>query len=108
MPQSQIQDPGLLAFNFDTHTVTNSSDDGYSDPEATGAMINIPIYGDDGVLVILPSTTNEPNIGFGNITLYDKKNKNWYYQFASGDIPLPRTQFCAVGIQGDKNPYFEM
>lgn len=103
-----FQDPGLLTFNFDTLTVTNSSDDGYSEPEAIGAIINIPIYGDDGVRVILPSTLDSPNYGFGNITLYDKKNKKWYWQFASGEIPRPRAKFCAVGMQGDENPYFEM
>lgn len=99
--------PGLLTFDFDTHTMTNSSDDGYFTSQNPGAMINIPMYGDNGVIVILPNGDGQ-SVGFNNITFYDKKNNKRYSQVASGDIPQPRSDFCAVGIEGDENPYFEM
>lgn len=96
---------GLLTFDFDTLTLTNSSDDGFEygkDKDYHQAMINIPIYGYNGVLVVLTLGS------FNNITLYDKKTKKRYHQMASGDIPQPRSHFCAVGIEGDEKPYFEM
>lgn len=108
MPQSGISPPGLLMFDFETLTITNSSDDGYIPSQTPGAMINIPIYGENGVLAILPKFDERKNVGFNNITFYDKKNKKRYTQVASGDIPEPRSNFCAVGIEGDEKPYFEM
>lgn len=106
--------PGLLMFDFNTLKFTNSSDGNYLAPETSlhrwprGAMINVSTYGDDGILVILPSGRDRQDFAFNNITLYDKKNRSWYSQIASGDIPPPRSYFCAVGVGGDKNNTFEM
>ena len=111
---------GLLIFDFGTLTMTNSSDDSYLasqtfrptiyGPAYTtgGSMINIPTYGDNGILLVLPDSGHNPNVGFNNITFYDKKTKKWYSQAASGDIPQIRSEFCAVGIEGDEKHYFEM
>lgn len=111
----RIPSPGLLMFDFDTLTITNSSDGGFLTPEIPGsgvwpggAMINIPTYGDDGILVILPSGRDRHDFAFNNITLYDKRNKKWLSQIAAGDIPQPRSQFCAAGVEGDKSNSFEM
>lgn len=71
-------------------------------------MINISTYGDDGILVILPSGRDRQDFAFNNITLYDKKNKNWYSQTTSGDIPQARSYFCAVGVGEDEKNTFEM
>lgn len=108
LPQETYHPPGLLIFDFDTLTMTNSSDDGYISSQTPGAMIDIPIYGDNGVLVILPENFDRQNVGFNNITLYDKNSNRMYSQVASGDIPELRRKFCAVGIEGDEPPYFEM
>lgn len=108
LTQPHLASHGLLIFDFDTLTMTNSSDDGYITFDDPSAMINIPTYGDNGVLVVLPSASESKNVGFDNITLYDKKNQKWYSQIASGDIPQPRSHFCAVAIEGDEKPYFEM
>lgn len=110
LPKDRTPFPGMLIFDFDTLTMTNRSDDGYIPSEHIGNMINIPTYGDDGVLVIFPDDRDSDGsiVGFNNINLYDKKNKKWYSQVASGDIPQPRSNFCAVGIEGDEYPYFEM
>ncbi|MCJ1468625.1 hypothetical protein MMC07_007254 [Pseudocyphellaria aurata] len=107
--------PGLLAFDFNTLKFTNSSDGNYQLARPAGIgrlppgrMINISMYGDDGVLVMLPSGRDHADFAFNNITLYDKKNQVWYSQITSGDIPLPRMYPCAVGIKGDQNNTFEI
>lgn len=105
--QNRWSSPGLLIFDFDNLTLANSSDD-YISSQSPGAMIDVPMYGDDGVLVILPNAIGGQNVGFNNITLYDKKFMKRYSQVASGDIPQLRTGFCAVGIQGDEAPFYEM
>ncbi|MCJ1268935.1 hypothetical protein MMC22_008823 [Lobaria immixta] len=78
-----IPSPGLLIFDFNTLTITNSSD-------------------------VLPSGRDIQDFAFNNITLYDKKNETWYFQTASGDIPQPRTDFCVVGVEGDEKVSFEI
>ena len=113
--RDRIPSPGLLMFDFDTLTITNSSDGGFLTPQIPGsvvwpggAMINIPTYGDDGILVVLPSGRDRHDFAFNNITLYDKRNKKWLSQIATGDIPQPRSHFCAAGVEGDKGNSFEM
>lgn len=109
LPDNRMPYPGLLIFDFHSLTMTNTSDDGYTlSPESLGHMINVPTYGDNGILIILPDERGNPGVGFNNITLYDKKTNRRYTQVASGDIPQPRSYFCAVGIEGDEYPYFEM
>ncbi len=72
-------------------------------------MINVPIYGENGLLVIMPSGSGDPgDFAFNNLTLYDKKTKKWYSQIPSGEIPTLRSGFCAVGVKGDENSSFEM
>lgn len=119
-PSAESDDPipssGLLIFDFNTLTITNSSDGGYVSPQIPeefsiwprGAMINIPTYGDDGILVVLPSGRDSQDFAFNNVTLYDKKNEKWYSQIASGDIPQPRSDPCVVGVEGDEKVSFEM
>ncbi|MCJ1268773.1 hypothetical protein MMC22_008661 [Lobaria immixta] len=114
-PKDLINPPGLLIFDFNTYTITNSSDGGYLSPQISGSgdsppgtMINIPTYGDNGILVILPSGRDRQDSAFNNITLYDKQNQKWYSQITSGDIPQPRFSFCAAGVEGDGKNSFEI
>lgn len=114
-PNDRIPSPGLLEFDFNTLTMTNSSDGGYLTTHIpgtivwpAGAMINIPTYGDGGILVIFPSGRDRQDFSFNNITLYDKKKKIWYSQTAAGEIPQPRSLFCAAGVEGDEKTSFEM
>lgn len=102
---ARVPRPGLLKFNFDNLTMTNSSDDGYFSPFSPGAMIYVPTYGDQGILVILPGHDYTQNIiGFNSITFYDLKTDKRYSQTASDDIPQIRSRFCAVGIEGNAKP----
>lgn len=109
----RVAPPGLLVFDLDALTITNSSDGGHVAPYVDGdwppgTMINIPTYGDDGILTVLPGGSASNDFAFNNITLYDKKNQKWYSQLASGDIPEPRSHFCATGVEGSGNASFEM
>lgn len=42
---------------------------------------------------------------FDNITMYDPYIKRWFAQTASGTVPTPREEFCAVAQQGDNGTY---
>lgn len=114
-PATWIQSPGLLKFRFDGQELTNSSDGGFplshvANHAGSGAMINIPNYGTSGILALLGGGNYQQPMAFRNITLYDKSKGKWYYQLTSGDLPdlpEPRVQFCAVGIQG-RGDSFEM
>ncbi|MCJ1467511.1 hypothetical protein MMC07_006136 [Pseudocyphellaria aurata] len=110
---NQTPASGLLTFDFDTLNFTNSSDGGYLAPHfgdrwPTGRMFSISRYGDDGILVVIPSGRDSLDYAFNNITVYDKKNQAWYSQIASGDIPQPRSYFCAVGVEGNNSNTFEI
>ena len=123
------EEPGLLTFSFDTLHLTNTSDGGYFASQYhndsaifdAGNMIFIPSFGIDGVLVLLGGSgySNslfgsrfEPGVGsFNNITLYDIHTGSWLWQTATsatGELPMPRGSFCAIGIQGGDNSTFEM
>ena len=105
--------PGLLSFNFETLSLVNSSDGGYFASDYTnnparnpGSMVQAPPFGVDGVLIIMGGFY--PKGSFNNITIYDTHTGTWYSQKASGDIPVPRTRFCAVGVQENGNSTYEM
>ena len=104
---SSISDnTGLLRFGFENQTLMNSSELGL--PFTPGALLNIPIYGSNGVLVALGGGDESHYVSFNNITVYDKKEQKWYSQIAEGEIPQPRSYFCAVGVQGKGRTSFEM
>lgn len=108
-----VHTPGLLKFRFDGLELTNTSDGGFplshvtNDNAGSGAMISIPDYGISGILALLGGGEYKQPMAFNNITLYDKWNRKWYYQTASGDFPDQRVLFCAVGVQGRRDS-FEM
>ena len=107
---------GLLTVNFTDLSITNTSN-GDLPPifkptgggrAGQGRMVNIPKYGDSGILVHLGGGDKAHTQGFNNISIYDKTERKWYFQLASGDIPEPRSAFCVVGIQGNKSSSFEL
>lgn len=112
-PFGRFQSSGLLTFDFDTLLMTNSSGGDYTNAVwggsliNRGAMLNIPTFNDNNLLIIL-ARGSDPDFAFNNVTLFDKKNQNWYSQLTSGDIPDPRSNFCAVGIQEEGTLNFEM
>ena len=102
----EFYNTGLLRFNFKTLTLTNSSELG--SPLLGGALLNVPIYGPNGILIVLGGLDNDQRVGFNNISVFDKNEQKWYSQVAEGDIPQPRSLFCAVGVQGKAHATFEM
>lgn len=106
MASVEFYNTGLLRFNFKTLTLTNSSELG--SPILGGALLNVPIYGPNGILIKLGGLDNDQRVGFNNISVFDKNGQKWYSQIAEGDIPQPRTLFCAVGVQGKAHATFEM
>lgn len=101
-----FQNTGLLRLNFETLTLTNSSEPG--SPYPYGALLNVPIYGSNGVLINMGGGSHEYSVGFNNISVFDKREQKWYSQIAEGDIPRARSLFCAVGVHGKRNTSFEM
>lgn len=67
-------------------------------------MVNIPKYGDSGILVHLGGGDKAHTKGFNNISIYDKTERKWYFQLASGDIPEPRSAFALWGSRATKAP----
>lgn len=97
---------GLLTFRFDDLHITNTSDGNYgrspsrNDIAGSGKMVNIPTFGTGGIIILLGEGDPTQVISFNNITIYDKTEQKWYSQLASGALPVPRSDFCIVGIPG--------
>ena len=113
--ESAIVSRGLLKFDFGALKITNTSDGDYGRSESvdhgtgSGKVVNVPIYGAGGIVILLGEGNPTHVISFNNITIYDKTEQNWYSQLAFGDLPEPRSDFCIVGIQGTtESGNFEM
>ena len=123
------QQPGFQTFDFDTLSLTNTSDGGFfackyynkSTVFDPGHMIFVPSFGVDGVIPLLGGSSStslpyvnefQPGVGlFNNITIYDLHTQSWLWQTATseaGSPPIPRGYFCAVGVQGGNNSTYEM
>lgn len=107
--------PGLLSFDFETLTWSNTSDGGFVASSAlidarvpSGAMQFVPAFGVDGVLLVMGGASGQGVNAFNNITIYDIHGQAWHSQLAIGDIPEPRDYFCAVGVQSSYNSTYEM
>lgn len=104
---------GMLKLNFENLTFTNSSYLELSDPLKPnfgygGVLLNVPIYGSEGVLLDFGGGRDEFFEGFNRINIFDKNQNKWYYQIADGDLPRPRSHFCAVGVHEKNYTSFEM
>lgn len=109
--------PGLLTFDFDSHTFPNSSDGGYAGSRLSlnstkmpaGSMHFIESFGIYGILVIMGGGDGSDAGGaFNNITIFDIERKIWTFQAATGSIPKPRAHFCAVSVKGETDSSYEM
>ena len=110
--------PGLLEFDTQKQTFQNKSSlpyggDGYL---IQGAMEFVPIFGDEGILVIFggsvpgdPTDALTSNLqNMNNITVVDVASGKWYSQQASGDVPFGRVAFCTLGVFEQGSGSFEM
>ena len=105
-PYQWYENTGLLKFDFKTLTMTNLTSAGLSID--FNVLLNIPIYGSDGVLLAFGGSQNKVPVGLNVINIFDKKTQIWYQQIAGGDVPQPRILFCAVGVYGKEQTSFEM
>lgn len=74
--------PGLLTFNFESSAISNTSDGGYQGDRSVngqwtgpGAMLNVPTFGVEGILVMKGGAGM-----FNNITIFDKHAHSWLSQ----------------------------
>lgn len=117
-PQSQmlgadVPMPGLVAYNFTTHTWSNSSQ-GITNISSTGSFefgaIEAVPFGPNGLLAMFGGESSNSSIYSAGeerlmnmITLVDPVTNQWYQQNTSGSAaPLGRSKFCYVGV-GDNS-----
>lgn len=111
---------GFTTYDFATGNWTNSSSlasskSGYS---VQAQATFLPNFGDKGLLVFLggdspPNQTYQYEAGaalvdMSNITIHDPASGTWYHQTATGSVPPPRSEFCAVGSAAKDNSSYEM
>ncbi|KAL2067179.1 hypothetical protein VTL71DRAFT_1603 [Oculimacula yallundae] len=64
---------------------------------ADGALVYIPGWGDEGIVLGLAGGTNESFTEMNTIDIYDVANSTWYKQATSGESPPIRVNPC-VGV----------
>ena len=111
---------GLTTYDFTADTWRNSSSSassqsGYS---VQGQAAFMSPFGQHGLLAFLggdspPNQTYQYEAGaalvdMSNITIYDPATGAWYHQTATGSVPPPRSEFCAVGSAANDNSSYEM
>ena len=111
---------GLLTYDFGTSSWSNSSSAGaaQSTYSVQAEAVFMPNFGKAGVLAFLggdspPNQTYYYEQGsaltdMSNITIYDPDSQTWYHQTATGSVPPPRSEFCAVGSAPTDNGTYEM
>lgn len=107
---------GLQTLNFSSNMWSDLTESaGYS---VLAQATLSPDFGKLGVLVVLggdspPTSTyyyeeGRDLVEMSKITIYDPAQNSWYTQQAGGDVPPPRSEFCAVGIAAPDNSSYEM
>ncbi|EXJ93853.1 hypothetical protein A1O1_02246 [Capronia coronata CBS 617.96] len=111
---------GLVTQDFSSTTWSNQSTDlaDQSGFRTQARAVHAPNFGDGGFLVVVggeaPPTeasvyeTGSAMVDMSVITLYDIATATWFTQEATGDVPPPRSEFCAVGAASSDGRYFEL
>jgi hypothetical protein len=112
--------PGMATRDFSAESWTNRTADlpDQSKYRTQGKMTFAPNFGDAGYLVMVggespPEAAATYETGsfmtdMATISLYDIASQKWFTQTATGDIPPPRSEFCAVGSPSKDGKTFEM
>jgi hypothetical protein len=111
---------GFLTYGFGTSRWSNLSSAGAAQSaySVQAEAVFIPNFGKMGLLAFLGGDS-PPNrayqyeqgaalVDMSNITIYDPDRDTWYHQTATGSIPPPRSEFCAVGSAPTDNGTYEM
>lgn len=111
---------GLVTRDFSAESWSNSTVNipDQSKFRTQARAVFVPNFGGKGFFVVVggeaPPTqdssyeTGTAMVDMSVITLYDIETGTWYTQTATGDIPPPRSEFCAVGSASSNGQYFEM
>ena len=106
----EIPVPGLVKFDFATKSFTNSS---FGLPNAKGLVVAgqmnyIPSFGPNGLFLAMGGenqTSKNDNMAFDEIWIYDEMSDSWYNQMTSGNVPIPRREFCTAGVNSTNGTY---
>lgn len=111
---------GLVTQDFETARWDNvTANVPNQNPYRTQAKsVFAPGYGGEGFVITVGGESPENEASFYEegkfltdmsvITMYDIASGTWYTQTATGDIPPPRSEFCAVGAAGNNGSSFEL
>jgi hypothetical protein len=117
---------GLVEYNFNETQWSNASSTSYGGTVFGGSTgfavegegLYVPIYGKQGILIFIGGdapTAQRPTWSEGDslvpmnqISVYDIESRSFFVQNAGGDIPNPRTGFCAVGVGSADKSSWEM
>ena len=111
---------GLTIYDFQQDTWTNITSIGWS-PSGYAVLSQasvMPNFGQGGLVAFIggdapPNQTYQYEAGvalvdMSDITVYDPTGNTWYHQIATGSVPPPRSEFCAVGSASRDNSSYEM
>lgn len=107
---------GMITFDLESKTFSNEST---PDVSPHGNMIGstveyVPSFGENGLVMIFGGFGYTLDVGsrppehtrrFDNITMFDPKTREWYWQMSTGDIPPPRLDHCSVGVKSGRDTY---
>ena len=111
---------GLVTQDFSSQTWENNTAQipNQSPFRTESRAVFVPNFGDQGFLLVVGGESPPTEASFYQegdwmvdmsiITLYEIATEAWYTQRATGDIPPPRSVFCAVGSASSDGQYFEM
>ncbi|KAL8367072.1 hypothetical protein RB595_007986 [Gaeumannomyces hyphopodioides] len=118
--------PGLVSLNLTTNKWANVSVAAIDSPPAGafstygtflgGRLEYVPVFGSRGLLIPLGggelklqpwafSPFSPTFFDFSSLKVYDIGQKKWHTQPATGEAPMPRRDFCSVGVRGPNGTY---
>ncbi|KAK0619317.1 hypothetical protein B0T14DRAFT_566193 [Immersiella caudata] len=111
---TQVPISGLVTYDFESGRAKNTTVSGVSTGGIgiSGRMIYVPNFGSNGILVAMggdragQSEQDEDDlIAFSTVRIYDLGSGTWHEQKTSGNVPLPRKDFCLAGVASSGRTY---
>ncbi|KAL1837873.1 hypothetical protein VTJ49DRAFT_3299 [Mycothermus thermophilus] len=109
--------PGMVTFDMRSKTWRNhTTAESPFETIASSPAHYIDVFGPNGLIMAFGGVAhpvsgsvdwaNAPSYDLGNLTFFDPKTVETYWQTATGDIPeSPRTQFCIAGFRNPEGGY---
>ncbi|KIX09321.1 uncharacterized protein Z518_00400 [Rhinocladiella mackenziei CBS 650.93] len=111
---------GLVTQDYASRIWSNNTADipNQSKYRTQARAVHVPNFGGEGFIMVVGGESPPTEASFYEtgtamtdmsvITLYDIESGNWYTQKATGEIPPPRSEFCAVGSATGDGQYFDL